>query len=1341
MPQVRLLNEESTARESVVTVGVPFEKGVLTASDTLEVVGATSRIEKVQWYPQGARYSDNSVKYARCTFPVELTANQNKICEVRVGSNFQTSPFSISSDIVQSIYDTQIRLTLSPSLPVKVTGTVSRIDTVPVPGDSSQNFIITFNQNILEGHVQYAVNTSNNTLEWASGQGYRIRLEGLNEPFSILNGVILEGKMLAENVFNKLKFSGSRFTSSIIWQPSYAPSGHVAYFQDWTFTPLSSVNLDLNFDDITSPIEGNGSVESTDHYFRTRYFKRFEDHPSGRPLKPMWMEVVVDTFSNKPYQRFWVRIGNSYFEHLKGRNGGLYKEPGIFFSGDIKLKVRSRLRTVQTVPFVHLRDQEYQTYSSFRNTTETSYTILTENPPWKNSNPYAQIMPNLNVFPNSSCMCYQGVIYHGAQVESRYQAEMLSDVRAIALNWENLMPPFFATPPYPGYITSEADAISRIDSWVEYFNNTRRTPQAPFIFGFVLGSAGVTSQAGNQTLSFGAFPSYYCVRAGWPSFEGPVLWWTRQEWWRPGMGYMSPTGDNIKFQDYKTTSQSLGYVISGGVLFHGSQNYGGLGINHPYSYITYPEGPLTGPIPGNSIYVKREEPIGLDQNYTRWTRVTNYASSHYACHWQSIIALVTMDYMALKWIEIQADRGIAGLWEYPYGFAEAQFGAYKPAREVARPAHYFAFFYEITGESYIREFLETRFGSATVLNRPISGGTTPTPVSFYGGSALKEILDNPSSFANPYDYVTFYGPWEGFDRRALWTDSWASVWMEGMLARGYYAIYRVLKDYYGSEGAFSTAADNIKTMAKYISSSVTRHGFIFDCRYQQGEYVWVEGVKNTSYNAFPYNGIINSSVISPDAVIFYDARPGDTVRLNNHSSNISGTVILAKKEDVMSYNKNSSGWTKKPNSDGTPQNWGIRYTILIKLDNPSNSLPATGGFNLYNDRNQRTLFCNRMYNGWMIGYSLHAGWSVKRNTSPYGAISGPDLSLTSSTPPLPSGTPLGTGHYNVEADLVHYPVETTGSLNYINENPAFAPLSSGYPRYYSLSSSLQLWTYGACAITKYFADQGDYPLAVSGEVVQKANEILSFQQSIIPIKSAASDWGGWDLDFTVHAYPVSQSFENNSDYTKIASPIFVSCRQNTPSSIIPPIGGGGSSDYSKNINTTVITVFTSPPTIVTTSSSNAFLNAPTTTVFCKVPAGTTTVINNPQGYSKTASTININARMYSPQIIVVNADPSDFEVSLSVKTTMNNLFDADLTEDTDIIIQGTNYTEQDLLDLGLQLNKDGYNGPLPGYYNGFTRYDNDNVLSSGTSGNIKEYFESAQGLTFTYEEQAPIGII
>jgi hypothetical protein len=115
MATVKIKNTSSYDRTGVVTLGIPFSRGFnLQSTDTLVVSNALTGYtdQKVQWYPQGARWDTGAVKYARASFKTDLTSGQEKTATVLRSNNYTGIPFSINPSLITGFLGTLFEFTI-----------------------------------------------------------------------------------------------------------------------------------------------------------------------------------------------------------------------------------------------------------------------------------------------------------------------------------------------------------------------------------------------------------------------------------------------------------------------------------------------------------------------------------------------------------------------------------------------------------------------------------------------------------------------------------------------------------------------------------------------------------------------------------------------------------------------------------------------------------------------------------------------------------------------------------------------------------------------------------------------------------------------------------------------------------------------------------------------------------------------------------------------------------------------------------------------------------------------------------------------------------------------------
>jgi hypothetical protein len=116
MASAKIKNTTNFARTGIVTLGVPFTKADnILPTDTLVVDGAVAgnSNQLIQWYPQGARWDNNAVKYARASFRVELEAQEEKTVQIfRSNASSTPIPFNLTLNSLQALANTTVIFTV-----------------------------------------------------------------------------------------------------------------------------------------------------------------------------------------------------------------------------------------------------------------------------------------------------------------------------------------------------------------------------------------------------------------------------------------------------------------------------------------------------------------------------------------------------------------------------------------------------------------------------------------------------------------------------------------------------------------------------------------------------------------------------------------------------------------------------------------------------------------------------------------------------------------------------------------------------------------------------------------------------------------------------------------------------------------------------------------------------------------------------------------------------------------------------------------------------------------------------------------------------------------------------
>lgn len=116
MPSAKIKNTTNYARTGVVTIGVPFSKADnIQSTDTFVVAGAYTgnTNQKIQWYPQGARWDNGAIKYARMSFKTDLAGLEEKTVSISKSVTSTPIPFvrnnSLWTSFIGSTFDFQIQ--------------------------------------------------------------------------------------------------------------------------------------------------------------------------------------------------------------------------------------------------------------------------------------------------------------------------------------------------------------------------------------------------------------------------------------------------------------------------------------------------------------------------------------------------------------------------------------------------------------------------------------------------------------------------------------------------------------------------------------------------------------------------------------------------------------------------------------------------------------------------------------------------------------------------------------------------------------------------------------------------------------------------------------------------------------------------------------------------------------------------------------------------------------------------------------------------------------------------------------------------------------------------------
>lgn len=362
MSTAKIKNTTSSARTGIVTLGIPFTRAEnLQVTDTLVVSGALTgnTNQKIQWYPQGIRWDNGAIKYARASFRTDLTGNEEKTVTIDKSSTSTSVPFNINPALASAFYGTIFEFTI-------------------------QNQIYTI--------------------------------------------------------------------------------------------PMLEV--------ITRLIEGGGP---TDHYARFRYFTHLPPAAFDAQIRHIWVELVVESYSDLNHIQFYFRFGYYRFDPSVPAGSGV--DPNLLLTSPVTLRIQNAASKIrwedQKIPFI-------QDISAINRL----YTLI---------NPFVAGKAN---FPIGTSNCYKGVLIYDASSTSIAEAE--APILAMSENWKTFYPITGIMPPRPSYITSDSDAYNRSQSLLNALQGPMLGIRDPYNWPTICPNPDTTS-----TGSHGARDYAFGLR-GWP---------------------------------------------------------------------------------------------------------------------------------------------------------------------------------------------------------------------------------------------------------------------------------------------------------------------------------------------------------------------------------------------------------------------------------------------------------------------------------------------------------------------------------------------------------------------------------------------------------------------------------------------------------------------------------------------------------------------------------------------------------------------------------------------------------------------------------------------------------
>lgn len=523
MSTAKIKNTSGYPRTGIVTLGIPFTRGEnLQVGDTLVVSGAVpyNSNQKIQWYPQGIRYDNGAVKYARASFRVDLDSFEEKTVTVN-----------------KSINSTAITNYLNPQLVTAFLGTV-----------------FTFS---------------------IQGNSYTI--------------------------------------------------------------PMTNVALSL--------IEGGGPE---DHYNRYRYFTYLPNDPLMPQYRHIWVELVVESFSNLNHIQFYFRFGYYRFEpNVLPANG---VDPVLTLNYPVTLRIQNAGSKI--------RWEEYKIPGiQYISDTERVYTLI---------NPF---VAGRNKFPIGSSHCYKGVLIYDASNSSA--AELDGPILAMSDNWKTFYPITNVMPERPSYITSDADALNRSQTLLALLENPIKSRTDPYNWPTICNNpdTAVTGTHGTRDYAFGlrGYPFMSTTDYNWiPMLEFN----TRQQATRCNWFY-----DEFGNPVSPTQFSNIGTIMFNGTFFSSTRGY--TRVLQSTDYIT------AMPIPQN---------------------ISGPDKQHYTNKLMIIQGLITMD-----WFSLEFARMYSKFWIHSNRTDGNLFVASLEApRAAGRTSEVAAFLYEFFADPELKFWIHKR---------------------------------------------------------------------------------------------------------------------------------------------------------------------------------------------------------------------------------------------------------------------------------------------------------------------------------------------------------------------------------------------------------------------------------------------------------------------------------------------------------------------------------------------------------------------------------------------------------------------------------------------------------
>lgn len=1071
---IQVLNPSSYDRNGFVTLGIPCPSGTLFSGDPLVVDGATSQRENVQWHVQGPFWADGSVKYAKATFPVHTSPNEEK--EVIVSRSFTqgvTSSFIVP--VEADIQATRIEFSFIPKdfrVPfIEITGweatTINLLgrdangDPIPIPRSATRVRFTSLDLRVRENFIgsEYRENALGYYRGGAGGFSFydtsanvffvQLSLQGYSTlgPYAGTLVAIRE----TNNSIIVVAHSPDYFTGGLYGPPSIGGGRQNVSIGIWHPTTYMRGYLNFDLSDATLIEEISGTEEVKSHRKRYRLFRRGNNAVGNWGLpRSIWGEVIYDKYKGSDTIDLWFSWGNSFCEPNRGTVGGTEPQYTFYYDQDILLKFFSNSGGATKNPRVAAQGGLYHFVRGPVNQgTINQYTLLDTNyQPTFTSNAGAvqkKICPES--LPHGISFGYKFKVVYTNSLSSSNNADLFGDTHGgeqhaseiVAMaDWNGKMPPFRNYVPIPPRYASLTAAKTSFRAQIDYYENNGYKPHQPMWINAAMMFMGNTrpSMQGGQGLIFNAIPGSWMIATQDPYPIRLMMICMRHELRRP-FRKIDVNGKTIRFRDYvnnQTEAIRWPYTYKGFIADNGD-DYMGLGRS---VYNT-----STGPAPALQAIFNRQGPTRMDTVHAivpdgayqggiaeeQGEPVTGYQRSHFSPDYVMFMFMITMDPLLEKQCEVIKAALFTEMWS---GFRSGGGGGVDPGsarsftREESRPIWAAVKLMEVAND--LEHIEETK---AKV--RRIEYGYVGTVANQRGhvGFVVADLYGSGNYDTKRYGYAIGDPPPDG----SLLLQEWADEpWLDLMGGVHFWAGYKVLSEH--------TGAAHEAQICKRVTTDLAATTLLND--------FWSSDEHTEVF--FDFNDWATINQARPNIVI------GDVIESEGNPNNY-GTVLLAEYLDLTSYSTDTIPWTQAGSARMQLKlhiinRVGGPFSQYVKVRRTGQRLKTFGGGDLP---------IIRQFDGFKCSY---VGATSPRTSDTN------TINWTGGMAPNYFGRQTMEERYGTAIDYVHNPNYTQWVPYKVGTE--IKPYTSGISRYAYHDDGVFIWGVGICSVALKLAEENAF---------------------------------------------------------------------------------------------------------------------------------------------------------------------------------------------------------------------------------------------------------------------------